>query len=875
MSNVTKKQTSLDNGLEIRRRAFERKARQATHQILFYLGLYYRPITFWSRKTHERTDEVLRHDSGLILARLQALVAGVGYRDDEEVEAESWRKLREKIENCTALWPYQPMGEEPPGETGTDKRLQELRDTCVNFLRESGPRDLNTRITHLLNTVKVQVRQWLAKILVSFAAIYLLFFFQQVAGLLRQTGWWGLLPFLLFTMVAVAPDQMGRRQNRHCKQYWWDFGGQPLRNWNARPPERGFGRFAEDSHVPFALMLRSLMNIATYFIALAGVLLLAFLVASWQDAILFTIAMILALLFLLYGAAKLLDFWDFYHPEPVRMAFLLFVLLAVVGINTYKLWLAPLFLWAFVFMGLCWLVWKVRKKVQRMSLPDALKTSGLDASITLGVLGVAWLVTNIATTQFGEPWQDDGSKFERLAANDWPKSVKKWFVKPGEKASELTREDPVVVLAASGGGSRAAIYTAHTLLMLHEKEFRHIGCNLQAISSVSGGSLANAVYLTQRLRKPCDDDALHEGLQGEKGLVKAVARDFLQPTIRGALHGTFLNLPGGSGGGRSEYIESAWKDIGLDVKLDKLAEVWRKAPAGYPPFPTPLFNSTSLETHRVVLSPLERTFYTDPVVGDSARNDNLYDILLSPENRASNTNSLPARYPKYKEQAERPTWVYYRDGVYSLEDLLPEFTPNLAQCVRASANFPVGFPLVKVETMQTLLYSPSVARRKPGNKEAKHSIYLSDGGVLSNSGVISLYHLLRNQVAKLRERGVLVIIVDASAMQNYSEPWRIQGLFDAIKSQQPIGQSLHRRMLESLKEQYKERIQIVQIDLIPTESTNVETTWTLSADRQNSLENQFKARQPEFKKDLETAWNVLVSGDAKGPNHYLERPPVD
>jgi len=857
MSKATTGHASEDDGKEIRKRAFERKARQATHQLLFYLGLYYRPITFWTRTTHPRTNDVLKHDSQLILARLQALVDGVGYRDDP-VEADSWKLLRRKIKDCTSLWPYQVKGDEAIGDGATDKKLQELRDDCARFLRESRPRDFVTHITHLINTSKVQIRRWLAKILVSIVAIYVLFFFQQVAGLLRQTEWSTLLPFMLFLMVAVGPDRLGRWANHRNKQYWWDFGGQPFRNGAARPPERGFGRFAEDSRVPFALMFRVSWKIVTYLVALAVALLLTFIAASWQDMILFTVGMILALLFLLYGAAKLLDFWDFYDSAPVRMFFLLLLLLALIGINTFKLWLAPAVLWAFFFVALLTLVWRVRNEKTKR-LQDALRANGQGIAITAGLFLMAWLVTNIANTQFGEPWHEDsGSIITRLTADDWPMSQ----VDP----ASASQNAPVVVMAASGGGSRAAIYVAHTLLMLHEKEFRHIGCNLQAVSSVSGGSLANAVYITQRLGKPCDE-TLYNRLTSENGLMKAVAGDFLQPTILGALRGTLLGNLGG--GGRSERIEKTWRDIGLDVKLDKLVEEWKKAakvtPRDYPPFPIPLFNSTSLETHRVVLSPLERTVYAEPVVSKSAREANLYDGLLT-------------RYPDYPDfsrEAKEPTWVYYRDGIYGLEDLLPKYSPNLAQCVRASANFPIGFPLVQVETTQPLFYSPNEKRRKPGEKKAKDSVYLSDGGVLSNSGLWSLYHLLRNQQANLKDRGVLVIIVDASAMPNYEEPTRIEGLFSAIRSQNPIGQSLHRRMFESLKSQYGQRIQIVQIDLLPTETTNIETTWTLSAESKKSLRDQFIVRRPEFEEDLNAAWNVLVSQTGEGPMRYLERPPID
>ena len=62
--------------------SFQRKARQATHQIIFYLELYYRPITLWRGKKDDRTDDVLKYDSSSVAVRLQALVASVGYRDD-------------------------------------------------------------------------------------------------------------------------------------------------------------------------------------------------------------------------------------------------------------------------------------------------------------------------------------------------------------------------------------------------------------------------------------------------------------------------------------------------------------------------------------------------------------------------------------------------------------------------------------------------------------------------------------------------------------------------------------------------------------------------------------------------------------------------
>ena len=54
-----------------------------------------------------------------------------------------------------------------------------------------------------------------------------------------------------------------------------------------------------------------------------------------------------------------------------------------------------------------------------------------------------------------------------------------------------------MIVAASGGGSRAAIYTAYTLERLH-RDTPEVADHLQAVSSVSGGSLASAAYVARR-----------------------------------------------------------------------------------------------------------------------------------------------------------------------------------------------------------------------------------------------------------------------------------------------------------------------------------------------------------------------------------------
>ena len=80
-------------------------------------------------------------------------------------------------------------------------------------------------------------------------------------------------------------------------------------------------------------------------------------------------------------------------------------------------------------------------------------------------------------------------------------------------------------------------------------------------------------------------------------------------------------------------------------------------------------------------------------------------------------------------------WVYHRDAIYGLDDLLPSFDPTLAKAIRASANFPFGFPVIRIKPNRDkqLEFSP---------KPHQEYIRLTDGGALSNSGLWSLSQLL-------------------------------------------------------------------------------------------------------------------------------------
>jgi hypothetical protein len=512
-----------------------------------------------------------------------------------------------------------------------------------------------------------------------------------------------------------------------------------------------------------------------------------------------TVYVIVALLAGLLVFARLIDLWDFLDARPVRFLMLLAGLFAVMMVAAGKegfFWLPLLAL------SLGYLIGYLRNRARPMR--------AFLAVLLAGLAGMSFFKQD---THEQESWRNTGKALERIGSEQWP----------------MDGKDPVVVMAASGGGSRAALYTAFTLAALHE-DFPEAAAQLQAISSVSGGSLANAVYTVGRLNGQTVD---------RESLAAAVGGDFLRPTLKGAA------TPATS---RGRSIESHWeRQLGLEeTRLGDLIENW-KSRDGNPPYPIPLFNTSTLDGHDVVISPLERSYYTRP------------DLQAFPTSQDS-------------------TWVHNRDAIYGLEDFLPKYDPKISSSVRASANFPFGFPLVWIQTEEELLYSPLPEDREPGTK----SVYLTDGGALSNSGMWSLFNLLSNQdlLPALRDRGVLLLIVDASKMPTYPELQKKAGaLWSAIGDQSPIGQALHRSMLDRLEALYCDRIAVVQLDLHPSKKNNILTTWALSSDRIEELEAIFDGQWKRQRSRLDTSWRALVglepgAGEC-GSFIDRERPPLD
>ena len=562
----------------------------------------------------------------------------------------------------------------------------------------------------------------------------------------------------------------------------WNLGGRVVHSLpvSVEPPRwRAWHPNGYATRIYLSLALKVALH-AVLWLAVGLVIRSGVQVMGWDEVRLtvYLIVMFWALTVLLGG---IIDFADMHSPSPLR--FMMFggvIVVSIAIVVTDSAPAAQLVVGAWVAL-MAWWTLRVRNK-QTLGIPIALGAAAIFA------------IAMTDARQRDDVWRPSTGSESTIRLDQWPM---------GDRSN-----GPVVVLAASGGGSRAAIFTARTLMAL-DQGAPDVAANLQAISSVSGGSLANAAYVARRLRPGGAADSACA-----IPLSQAVSRDFIQPTIMG------LWRPGG----RGQAIQRAWEQcpVGLSqVTIDTLARRWHDAVArgdGRPPFPIPLFNSTTLERNAVVISPLDYRFFAstfDEEARDTTRN-------------------------QYR-QFESPTWVFYRSGIYHLSDLTGGMSAPLSAAVRASANFPFGFPLVEVQAKNRLWYSTTMADRTTPDT-ASRMVRLTDGGALSNSGMWPLVPLLRNQRERVGDdRGVLMIVVDASRMPG--APWtdRQRGLLGTLIDKNPKGERLHLQMLQQLRADYGECFGYVYIGIEPQPKYNVYTTWALDSKSLQVVDSAFAA----------------------------------
>ena len=853
---------------------FVREAREACNKSLFFLGMLYEADL-------PKTTTAIKDYSPFAMHQVKGLIKGVHIPEawkkkaaelkpvDEaakEGEDEETKQIRKAVNLCEQ---WENMGD----YLSEDKnhkfgKVSTFRAKLHSFLIDSGPETLLGRIYHVgfpnfLSYLHKKITFLWAALLVGFA----LLFVEAINGLLRNEGWGVVWPIILVSLPAILNrSYIHWRFSREPKQIaFWDIGGHPLRSfwWLAIEPGRTVHRWSPGTPMARRILWRNVQRLLIY--SVWWILWLAIL-STHVNSSMKTVYAFMLMGFSLLSVAYLLDLWDFTSKLSIRFLAIVLALVCLVLFLGGADHVVFIILFLVIAAAFLFLLFRKMKKGQNWYVDLVF--------VILFVLASLATISGRATYN-AEKWRDIGVQVpipERVQQKEWPL--------PNAEDEKQPTGPPVVVMIASGGGSRAAVFTGLTLQALNaDKEIAEVADNLQAISSVSGGSLANAAYIARKLVLFKDADKTSDAEAQKKvweDMVTALEGDFLWPTLGGLVK---------KGLTRGTAIEKEWRENKVNLgnyRIGNLIKEWQAAKGSKPPFPMPLFNTASLEGHDVVISPLDKRLYVQNRLHDHAA------IRRSGNKIESKNYYLEIKNWDIEEikdpDDEEPTWVFYRDAIYGLEDFLATHNPLLAEAVRASANFPFGFPLVNVETEKDNIFSPQIIEIEQKKIDAPPKIIeisLTDGGALSNSGMWSMYHLLMNNYKALHERGVLLIIVDAGKMpmpifRILQKKWN--SLLGAIQDQSTIGQNLHRRMYDSLHLKYGDRLAIVELGIIEKTYYNVMTTWALDKESLDRIKDSFKKTwSTSKKKDILNKWRIL-KGDRPAAGIELidrRRPPMD
>ena len=289
--------------------------------------------------------------------------------------------------------------------------------------------------------------------------------------------------------------------------------------------------------------------------------------SMWFPDSVMTLYLIFLLLSLVVIGGRIIDFCEYIFPAPVRMAFLIIALIVA----------------ALVLLGYGTVSFAVISLLIALGSFAYWWTSGVDQRIeplayTTVFLGISLACFFAILQNRDAAWEDPPV---RVDVEPRSSTIVSWPLP--------SNEDPIVVMAASGGGSRSAVYTAKVLRALYWDDvlFRNeaiksnesaiwpVACNLQAISGVSGGSLATGAFVSRLYASAGDGPvtSCREAVEQRKAclqdLENLMALDFVLPTLKGAL------MPFTS---RGESIEEFWGEqvAGRTARL-QIPQAWASA----------------------------------------------------------------------------------------------------------------------------------------------------------------------------------------------------------------------------------------------------------------------------------------------------------
>lgn len=318
------------------------------------------------------------------------------------------------------------------------------------------------------------------------------------------------------------------------------------------------------------------------------------------------------------------------------------------SMGTLGIFFAALALWSFV-CTLCWVYWPKRLGLGNWSL-----------------VPVVWLLF------FGQ--QADHSMRSGAVAQQVLPMIPTIHQHFASWRAGLPDKDtgPVFFVAASGGGLRAAYWTASLLAAMDDRTCGQFGEHVFAMSGVSGGSLGVAAYLAQRrvwLRtfsaEPCKTGRVAE-------IQQFLRRDFLGPVagsllfaeaVQGFVPFTYLKQERGRT--LADSISQGWKETFageagdlLDKPFFELFGVGGPDAIKQPRMPAVYLNATGVESgRRVVASNLQMgAILADPMffAGGVSRATQMQTAGISVVDAVVNSARFPGVSPPGRINACAP-----------------------------------------------------------------------------------------------------------------------------------------------------------------------------------------------------------------------------
>jgi hypothetical protein len=294
---------------------------------------------------------------------------------------------------------------------------------------------------------------------------------------------------------------------------------------------------------------------------------------------------------------------------------------------------------------------------------------------------------------------------------------------------------PIVGIAVSGGGSRAALFTAAVLQQLASLDAgepgrsRSVLENVQYISSVSGGSLASAYYV---MNKPGSGVAMLDHGQLTPDYKDFFGTKFL-PDMRADWEEALFGAALGGSMRRADAIADRWDEsLFAGATFAKLADRERRGDA-----PWLVLNGTSWESgRRMVFTTLPKKAFAYDFVQEVSR-------YL--DKRGFSEADVEAMKRRIAPESRRFAPITFEDINVDPSTL------HVSVAVASSSSVP-------------LVLGPVTFAYGDGNGNSQ-TLHVGDGGMFDNQGIESLAQIMFPKLLKPENPGGrtgLLIVVDAS-----------------------------------------------------------------------------------------------------------------